>query len=101
MILLYEKKVRLASSQFTECHAVQQFNVTNVRFESEAAMTRRKGRSSALERHVQLAKMHKRAEDDGKQHGVNQSVYETVVKFDKAPRGVQHKYDDRGDKDWL
>jgi hypothetical protein len=57
--------------------------------------------AAALERHVQRAKMHKRAEDDGKQHGVNQSVYETVVEFDKAPRGVQHKYDDRGDKDWL
>jgi hypothetical protein len=61
----------------------------------------RGSRSYALERHVQLAKVHKRAENDGKQHGINQSVYETVVEFDKAPRCVENKYDDRGDKDWL
>jgi hypothetical protein len=58
------------------------------------------GRSCALERHVQLAKMHKRAEDNGKQHSVNQGVHETVVEFDKAPRRVEYKYNGRGDQDW-
>jgi hypothetical protein len=36
MVLLYKKKMPLASPQLTECHAEQQFNVTNVRFGSEA-----------------------------------------------------------------
>jgi hypothetical protein len=101
MTLSYKKRMPLASLYFTEHHVEQQFNVTNVRFGSEAAMTRRKGRSCALECHVQRAKMHKRAEDDGKQRGVDQCVHETVVEFDKAPGRVEYKYDDRGDKDWL
>jgi hypothetical protein len=54
-----------------------------------------------LERHVQLAKIHKRAKGNGKQYGVNQGVHKPVIEFDKAPRRVEHKYDGRGDQDWL
>jgi hypothetical protein len=62
---------------------------------------RRNRRSGTYEVHVQIAKMHKRAEDNGKEHRVDQRVHEPVVELDKAPRRVEREYNDSGDQDWL
>src|SRR5215467_5945740 len=50
---------------------------------------------------MQIAKMDKCAENDGKQHRVYQRIYEAVVKFDKASRRVEHEHNCRGDQNWL
>src|SRR5262245_50664905 len=88
--------------EFGTCHRPQWLGklrlISRSPLRAAGSRTFRKS-DSERERHVELAKMHERAEYNGKQHGVDQGVHEAVVEFDDAPDRVDRKYDGGGDED--